>query len=246
MFQFKAMLLLALGAVLCLGQLALAEPGANPPQAGDRLAKLTQALTLTADQQAKVKTIFENERTQVLAVLTPDQQAKAKQTGGADLKSLGLTADQQTKIEGIRKASLDALRAILTPDQQTKFDAMHKGAGGQEGDRLTKLTQALTLTTDQQAKAKSIFEDERTQVLAVLTPDQQAKLQQEGKGAAEPLKSLGLTADQQTKVQGIRKASMDAFRAILTADQQTKFDAMHQGAGQKQGHNGSNSGRRSH
>ncbi len=253
----RTMLLLALGAVLCVGQFVLAAPqgaggagGTGKP--GGRLEMLTQALGLTTDQQAKVKPILDTEREQIKAVLTADQLAKLgtlMKSGtppqGDPLQTLGLSADQQAKIHAIHKTANDAIRALLTPDQQTKLDALLPAPP--QDPRLAQLTQALTLTTDQQAQAKPIFDNERTQIKAVLTADQQAKLEElkkAGTANGDPLRSLDLTTDQQTKIQAIHKTAMDAFRAILTADQQKKFDQMRpggpggQGQGQGQGARG--------
>jgi Spy/CpxP family protein refolding chaperone len=80
--------------------------GMNPEE---RLKRLTTELNLTADQQAKVKTIVESEKTKMDA-LRDDTSVEG------DAK--------REKAMAIRKDSQDAIRAALTADQQAKFDKM--------------------------------------------------------------------------------------------------------------------------
>ena len=241
MFNVKFTLLVALGVLLVCGQMANAQARGGRQGQNDRLAQLTQALSLTTDQQTKAKAILVSERQQTMQVLTADQQAQLKAQGppqGRDpFKALNLTDEQKTKIQAIHQQSMQAMRAILTPDQQKKFDQMHAQMGQQGDARLAKLVQALTLTTDQQTKAQALFQSEQQQVQQVLTADQQAKLQQARKagngGGANPLSTLGLTDDQKAKIQAIHQQTMTAFRALLTADQQQKFDQLRANAGGK-------------
>jgi protein CpxP len=73
----------------------------------ERLKRMTADLNLTADQQAKIKTIMDSEKTKMDA-LRDDTSVEG------DAK--------REKAMGIRKDSNTQIRAVLTADQQTKFD----------------------------------------------------------------------------------------------------------------------------
>ncbi len=80
-----------------------------------RLAQLTTALTLSADQQAKIKPILDDQATKRAALMAnaSDPDMRTKMTA--------LTTDTNAKI-----------RALLTADQATKFDAMPQGRRPQQ------------------------------------------------------------------------------------------------------------------
>jgi len=87
--------------------------GGRGPQTPDQqVAALTTALTLTADQQAKAKAIFE-------ADVKPMADARTAQDRDAMMK---IRTDEHAKI-----------KAILTADQATKYDAMPQGGRGGRG-----------------------------------------------------------------------------------------------------------------
>jgi protein CpxP len=88
-----------------------AAPEKGQHKGGDMLARLTTELSLTDDQQAKVKAIVEDSRTKM-------QGLKGDTT---------LTDDQKkAKFKDIRDAQTAAIKAILTPDQVTKYDALQQ------------------------------------------------------------------------------------------------------------------------
>jgi protein CpxP len=71
---------------------------------GDRVERLSKALDLTPEQQAKVKAIFEQAKPQIQAA-----REEGRQKGKA-----------------IRENIQAQIRPILTPAQQQKFDAIKK------------------------------------------------------------------------------------------------------------------------
>ena len=79
--------------------------GMDPAQ---MLARLDEAVTLTADQKTKVTDIYKK-MTDQMGALAPE--------------------DRRTKGQEIRTATNAEIRALLTPDQQKKFDAMPQGRG---------------------------------------------------------------------------------------------------------------------
>ena len=95
-------------------------PGGAPGGGGGRgmrmtpdqqVANLDAAVTLTADQKAKV-----------LAIYTDEQKKMQDLMAAQD-------PDARTKITAMRTEDRAKIRALLTPDQQTKFDAMPQGRG---------------------------------------------------------------------------------------------------------------------
>jgi Spy/CpxP family protein refolding chaperone len=125
----KGVLALALG--MAMSGFALAQSGSDqpqgpPPQQQDgmrgqggpggrrsmpspeeRLKRMTADLNLTSDQQAKIKTIMESEKTKMDA-LRDDTSVEG------DAK--------REKMMSIRKDTQSQIRAVLTADQQAKFD----------------------------------------------------------------------------------------------------------------------------
>jgi hypothetical protein len=93
-----------------------AEPSQAPPMhAGtpgidQQVSALSAALNLTSDQQAKVKTILEDQHQQAVIVVNDS--------------SLAQDAKVQ-KMHDLRKSTVDKVRGTLTSDEQkNKFDAM--------------------------------------------------------------------------------------------------------------------------
>ena len=71
---------------------------------GNPVERLTKALELTPDQQARIQPIFEQAKPQIAAVRQEAMQ----------------------KIKAIRENTQAQIRPILTPAQQQKFDALKK------------------------------------------------------------------------------------------------------------------------
>jgi len=124
----KAFLRAATMACLLLGAMAVfaQEPPAQPQGGGgwqrgqmptpeQRLQRMTQALNLTEDQQAKIKPILENESTQMQSLRSDTSLSQA---------------DQRTKMKQIRENTNSQINPILTPDQQKQYaEMMSRGRG---------------------------------------------------------------------------------------------------------------------
>ncbi len=155
-------------------------------------AQAFQQLNLTADQKSKVQSILQSERTQVqalrgnaslsdeqkkqqvrelrktdheqlLAVLTPEQQAQLKQmhkqggrraafNAGRRFQALNLTAEQKTQLQPIFQSTREQMQALrndtsLTPEQKHE-------------------------------KMQQIRQNQMSQMKSILTPEQQQQLQQ--------------------------------------------------------------------
>ena len=106
-------------AALCATPM-LAQAGGGAPGGGGgrgmmtpdaQLAQLTTALTLSADQQAKIKPILEADAAKITALRTAQDP------------------DMRTKMTAIRTEQHAAIKALLTADQAAKYDAMPQGRG---------------------------------------------------------------------------------------------------------------------
>lgn len=103
-----------------LGAYALQSPqGGPPPQGGgrgpmstaDQLKDLTDKLSLTDDQQTKVKTILEDTRAQMQKLRGDDSLSQE---------------DRMAKGRALREAANGKIRDVLTDDQKKKFDQMEQ------------------------------------------------------------------------------------------------------------------------
>jgi Spy/CpxP family protein refolding chaperone len=162
------------------------------PKGGRGPGRMFQGLNLTEDQKAKVQALFQGERTQVqairsntglseeqkkqqvhelrksnheqlLALLTPEQQAQMKQTrrhaghkaafnAGRRFQALNLTAEQKTQLQPLFQSTRQQMQALradtsLTPEQKRE-------------------------------KMKEIRQNQMAQMKSILTPEQQQQLQQ--------------------------------------------------------------------
>jgi periplasmic protein CpxP/Spy len=77
----------------------------------DQLKRMTERLTLTADQQAKIKPILEDRSQQMQALMKDDT----------------LSQDElRSKARGILEATTSKIRDVLTDDQKKKYDEMQR------------------------------------------------------------------------------------------------------------------------
>lgn len=78
---------------------------------------------------------------------------------------------------------------------------------------------SLNLTSIQKQKIYSIRQSSATQLMALLTPDQQAKLQQAASNPSSVMAALNLTPEQKTKIQAIQADEGQQIKSVLTAAQ---------------------------
>ena len=167
-----------------------------------------KALNLTADQQAKMKTLHEDFK----------QKADA-------IKAQKLTdAERKTQMQALREQQRTQMESILTPEQKAQWEKMRTEHIMQKGDGTSaqnghgrggaELQKELNLTTDQQAKVTEIRKDFRSKAEALrndktLTEEQKHEkfraLMQEQQAQ---LKTV-LTKEQQEKWQQLRKERRD-------------------------------------
>jgi protein CpxP len=92
------------------------QPGAGKHMGGrpmmsvdDQVKHLSKKLNLSSDQQAKLKPILEDQRTQMEAVHNDASLSRQ---------------DRMSKMQDLRKSSDEQIKAVLNPDQQKNFDKM--------------------------------------------------------------------------------------------------------------------------
>ena len=109
--------------------------------------------------------------------------------------NLGLTDEQVDQMREIRQAggSREDMHAVLNPEQQAKAAKHRKTHRGKGGDRKRRLQQ-LDLSDEQKTQIQNIRKEGGSpeEVRAVLTPEQQAKLDT----AHEKHKEAGAHAEQ--------------------------------------------------
>ncbi|QLE54718.1 Spy/CpxP family protein refolding chaperone [Nostoc sp. TCL26-01] len=105
--------------------------------------------------------------------------------------------------------------------------------------------ESLGLTDDQKAKIKEIQRNTRTQMQAVFTPEQKAKLEAArqarqqgqrppvGERPGKKFADLNLTDDQKAKLRAIRESSQKQIEALLTPEQRTKLQELKANARQR-------------
>ncbi|WP_066381416.1 MULTISPECIES: Spy/CpxP family protein refolding chaperone [unclassified Anabaena] len=120
----------------------------------------------------------------------PFRIAQAQRKG--PWQSLGLTEAQKTRIQAIHRNTRAQIEAVFTPEQKAKIEAARqqrqaRRSQRQQGDfppppeageRLGKKFAQLNMTDAQKARIRAIREDAKQQVQAVLTPEQQTKLEE--------------------------------------------------------------------
>ena len=124
MNTFKKLILLAV-CMLAVGAFAQQNPPAQGggddqgrprrgmPSVDDQVKTLTEKLSLTDDQQTKVKAILEDGRSQTTKIFQDDSMSRE---------------DKMAKIRTLREAGNTKIREVLTDDQKKKFDDMQKEA----------------------------------------------------------------------------------------------------------------------
>ncbi|RAM50342.1 MAG: P pilus assembly/Cpx signaling pathway, periplasmic inhibitor/zinc-resistance associated protein [Hapalosiphonaceae cyanobacterium JJU2] len=97
--------------------------------------------------------------------------------GKGPLQNLGLTETQKAQIAEIRQNTKAKMDAILTPQQREQLANAKKDRQANRQDRRN-LKASLNLTEDQKAQMRQIMESQKSQINAVLTPEQRQRLQE--------------------------------------------------------------------
>jgi Spy/CpxP family protein refolding chaperone len=108
---------------------ALAQPVSKSPLllAQAQEPPRRERLELTEEQKAKIASIRSRTRSQIEAILTPEQREKLKaamqnrQQRRQAFASLNLTPEQKTQMRQIRQSAKSQFEAVLTPEQLQKL-----------------------------------------------------------------------------------------------------------------------------
>lgn len=204
---------------------AHARPGGleGPPR-GNPVERFTERLQLTTDQQAKIKTIFEQH-------FAAHKGERTKIEGPSEQERAAFRQKMETE-----RAALDKeIKAILTPAQQLELDkikaAMKEGRGhgpgaqdGLEGpppgNPADFFSQRLQLTGEQKAQLEALFKQraaarraERETREAQMTPEQKAEREARRK-------------ERMAQMEAEHTALDNEIRAVLTPQQQAEFEKM--------------------
>jgi Spy/CpxP family protein refolding chaperone len=196
--------IVALALSVGMAHAVLAQEGLGHGPGGPGFGK---ELNLTADQQAKMKQIREQNMASMKAIrddqsLTPEQR--------------------QQKMQALHESMKTQMEAILTPEQQKKMAQMPEHQGRMGGPMLNgnpqRVAKELNLTADQQTKIKSIMQSSNQQMRTI---EQNQSLSQQ---------------DKRAQINQLRDSTKTQISALLTPDQQQKFAQMHKGGPGGHGH----------
>jgi periplasmic protein CpxP/Spy len=124
-------------------------------------------------------------------------------------------------------ASLSAIALIAAPLAMTHLAQAQdagQGPGGMRG-RGGHHFEQLNLTEAQSTQIEAIRADAHSQMQAILTPQQQAAVGDEG---PRGWRDLDLSEEQRSQIQTIREASKERIDAVLTDEQRQQLEQMHQ------------------
>lgn len=108
--------------------------------------------------------------------------------------------------------------------------------------------ESLGLSNEQKSRIQQIMSNSRSQVEAVFTPEQKAKLEAarqsrqaqrqqgqrpQGSESRKILAELNLTEAQKTRIRSIRESSRQQIQAVLTPEQRTKLQEIEANARQR-------------
>jgi Spy/CpxP family protein refolding chaperone len=160
-------------------------PAAQTAQSASVTAHMGGKLQLTVEQKKQLRELRQSARDQAAIIrndqtLTPEQRmAKLKELHAsthAQMKAV-LTPAQQTQFENMRAARRERIAAKLglTPEQQNKLKDLFVSNREQRQSVL----QNAALSNDQKAaQLKQIRETSKTQLEAILSPQQLAQFEQ--------------------------------------------------------------------
>ena len=122
-------------AIIATPLVVKAAPTALPEQQVNRQVKGKPdmaALELTAEQKAQMAEVRRQTRSQIAAILTPEQREQfsaamqERQQRRAAWAELNLSADQKSQLREIGKSAKSQMEAILTPEQRQQLQQMRQ------------------------------------------------------------------------------------------------------------------------
>ena len=221
-FDFKTVALGSLAALSLVAapfvwtRIANANDG-NDGRGGHRF----EQLDLTEAQSSQIEAIRTETRSQMEAVLTPEQRETLADSDSlkAGLRALDLTDEQRDQIRSLKEDSREQIGAVLTDEQRQQLSEM-RGRHGRGG--RGRLLESLDLTEAQTAQIETIRSDARAQMAAVLTPEQRAELG-DGEMGRRAWRTLDLTEEQREQLKAIHEETHEQIDAILTDEQRQQL-----------------------
>lgn len=120
----------------------------------------------------------------ILVTADAAQVAQNRPQPGARMDNLNLTADQKAQIEAIHQNTRAEMSKILTAEQKAKLQTMMQSAGersramaGEKPPQPMSMAE-LNLSAQQEQSLRQLRQQERQQIMNILTAEQREKLQQ--------------------------------------------------------------------
>jgi Spy/CpxP family protein refolding chaperone len=165
---------------------------------------MTQQLNLTADQQAKLKSIHDAERKEMEA-----------------LKTKSLTAEQsKEQRKALHKKYQEQMQSVFTPAQKEQLKKL-KAERKQNGERKGNHKKGVNRFT------KRGNEFQKNLNLTQTQKDQLSKLRNDARSQKESIRSNeSLTREQKKeKMNSLRKDQQEKFKSVLTKEQVEKLES---------------------
>jgi Spy/CpxP family protein refolding chaperone len=197
--------------------------------------RLNRELTLTADQQKKIKAIYEK------AFQGAGQASSNGATGAAARRQ---RMQQQNNAQNDFRKRFEQTNAeikkVLTPEQQKKFDAMPRfgngrGMGMNVDQRIARMDERLKLSAAQKAKLKTIMERQSQEMQKMFQQRQQQGGQQNGNWQAMQAEGEKIRAKNQKEIESVlTPAQQKQYQAMQEEQRQRMQQRMQQGGGGNQ------------
>ena len=137
----------------------------------DRLAKLLPLLAIVIATPVFAASNYPNHS---------QERGQIARGEGKRMNNLNLTPEQKTKMQQLRASTQSQIDAVLTDEQRQKLAQVkaQRPAKARQDRRqaMGDTWKSLNLTTEQQARIKTIRQSSKQQLNAILTPEQQTKL----------------------------------------------------------------------
>lgn len=142
--------------------------------------------------------------------------------------------------------ALVAGAALIAAPLMTNIATADNGPGGKRGERIERMAQKLNLTETQKAQLKTLHEQTKARMKAVLTPEQRAQMEaaraerqtakQNGErpkgkrpgGKQGMFQKLNLSETQKTQMKQIRQDAKAARDKIFSPEQKAQLEQMKQ------------------
>ena len=109
-----------LGFVLAGGVMLAQRGNRQPPSIDEQVKRLTDRLSLSSDQQSKIKPILEDQRQQMESVRNDSSLSRE---------------DRMAKMRSIRESTTSKIKDNLNDDQKKQYEAMQQEMRGRQGQK---------------------------------------------------------------------------------------------------------------